>query len=140
MLAAVTPTLDLHETYLYADGTDLVRVTAEALWPRLISGVPAGAAEERVATGNGWLIGIFDYTETWPTWEMHPEGDEVVHLVRGRVEFVLEVEGREQRVEVRAGTTLVVPKGAWHTAIVHEQGEAVHVTCGRGTDHRPVTK
>jgi quercetin dioxygenase-like cupin family protein len=71
---------------------------------------------------------------------MHPEADEVVHVTRGRIEFVLDTGGREERVEVRAGATLVVPKGAWHTAIVHEAGEALHITFGRGTEHRPVTK
>jgi quercetin dioxygenase-like cupin family protein len=71
---------------------------------------------------------------------MHPEADEVVHVVKGHIEFVLDVDGRQQRVEVRAGATLVVPRGAWHTAIVHEQGEALHVTYGKGTQHRPVVR
>jgi uncharacterized cupin superfamily protein len=139
-LARMTPTIDLSKTYLYAEGAHLIRVTAETLWPRLMNNVPAGPAEERVASGSGWLIGVFRYTETWSTWEMHPEADEVVHLVKGRIEFVLDVAGREQRIEVLAGTTLVVPKGTWHTAIVHERGEALHVTYGKGTEHRPVTK
>lgn len=136
----MNPTIDLSKTYLYAEGADLVRVNAETLWPRLMSDVPAGAAEERVANGAGWLIGLFHYTETWTTWEMHPEADEVVHVVTGHIEFVLDAAGHEQRIEVRAGTTLVVPKGAWHRAIVHERGEAVHVTYGKGTEHRPVAR
>jgi mannose-6-phosphate isomerase-like protein (cupin superfamily) len=139
-LAAMTPTVDLTKTYLYAEGADLVRVNVETLWPRLMSGVPAGPAEERVANGAGWLIGVFRYTDTWTSWEMHPEADEVVHVVKGRIEFVLDEAGHERRVAVAAGATLVVPKGAWHTAIVHEPGEALHVTYGRGTEHRPVAK
>jgi mannose-6-phosphate isomerase-like protein (cupin superfamily) len=136
----MSPTIDLTQTYLYAEGADLVRVNTETLWPRLMSNVAAGPAEERVANGSGWLIGIFRYAETWTSWEMHPEADEVVHVVKGRIELVLEVGGREQRVEVRAGATLVVPRGAWHTAIVHEPGEAPHVTYGKGTEHRPVAR
>ena len=93
----MSPTVDLTKTYLYAEGADLVRVNTETLWPRLMSNVPAGPAEERVANGSGWLIGVFQYTETWTSWEMHPEADEVVHVVKGRIEFVLDVDGREQR-------------------------------------------
>jgi mannose-6-phosphate isomerase-like protein (cupin superfamily) len=139
MLGRMEPVVDLTKTYLYAEGADLVPVTAETLWKRLMSDVPAGPAEERVARGSGWLIGVFRYGETWSTWEMHPEADEVVHILAGAITFVLDEAGRERRVEVRAGTTLVVPRGAWHRAIVHEPGEALHVTFGKGTEHRPAT-
>ena len=60
----MSPTIDLTKTYLYAEGADLVRVNTETLWPRLMSNVPAGPAEERVANGSGWLIGVFQYAET----------------------------------------------------------------------------
>ena len=40
-------------------------------------------------------------------------------------------------VTLRAGTTCIVPKGVWHTATVHEPSEALHITRGAGTRHRP---
>ena len=35
------------------------------------------------------------------------------------------------------GEFAVVPKGIWHTADVIEPGEALFVTAGEGTSHRP---
>jgi quercetin dioxygenase-like cupin family protein len=134
----MSPTVDLRSTYLYAEGADLVRVESSALWPRLMNGTPTSPEAERVARGEGWLVGVFTYDETWPTWEMHPLADEVVHVTAGDLEFVLDEAGSERRVRVGAGETLVVPRGAWHTAIVHAKGAAVHVTFGKGTEHRPV--
>jgi hypothetical protein len=61
-----------------------------------------------------------------------------VHVFKGRFEFV-NVGATSSASFVAAGETLVVPKGAWHTAVVHEAGEALHVTHGNGTVHRPAT-
>jgi mannose-6-phosphate isomerase-like protein (cupin superfamily) len=133
----MTPLVDLKSTYLYAEGPDLVRVEASSLWRRLIDGTPTSPEAERVAQGAGWLVGVFTYDASWPSWEVHPEGDEIVHVTAGDLEFVLEEEGRERRVRAGAGETIVVPRGAWHRAIVHAPGAAVHVTFGKGTDHRP---
>ncbi len=132
------PILNLRSTYLYAEGATLLRVDADALWKRLMGGAPAGPEAEQVAQGNGWLVGLHHYGENWPLWEMHPEADEIVHVVAGAFEFVLDLGGPEARAQVSAGQTLVVPRGAWHRAIVHSPGDAVHITFGRGTKHRPV--
>jgi mannose-6-phosphate isomerase-like protein (cupin superfamily) len=130
--------LDLRSTYLYAEGPDLVRVESSDLWRRLIDGTPTSPEAERVAHGAGWLVGVFVYEATWPSWEMHPEADEVVHVTAGDLELVLDEEGRERRVRAGVGDTIVVPRRAWHRAIVHTPGAAVHVTFGKGTEHRPV--
>ncbi len=133
----MTPLVDLRSTYLYAEGPELVRVEASSLWPRLIEGKTTTPEAEVVARGAGWLVGVFAYEATWTSWEVHPEGDEIVHVTAGDLELVLEEQGRERRVRAGAGQTIVVPKGAWHRAIVHAPGAAVHVTYGKGTDHRP---
>jgi len=130
--------VNLRSTYLYADGPSLLRVDADLLWKRLMGGAPAGPEAEQVAQGSGWLVGLFHYGENWPMWEMHPEADEIVHVVAGDFEFVLDAGGPEQRVAVKTGQTFVVPKGVWHRAIVNTEGDAVHVTFGKGTKHRPV--
>jgi mannose-6-phosphate isomerase-like protein (cupin superfamily) len=130
--------LNLRSTYLYAEGASLVRVDSDALWKRLMGGAPAGPEAEQVARGLGWLVGLHHYGESWSLWEMHPEGDEIVHVVAGAFEFVLDTAGSEKSVQVQAGLTLVVPKGVWHRAIVHTPGDAVHITFGKGTQHRPV--
>jgi hypothetical protein len=40
-------------------------------------------------------------------------------------------------VELRPGEAVVNPRNVWHTATVHEPGDALFVTPGRGTEHRP---
>ncbi len=43
------------------------------------------------------LISRFDFDEAWPTWEIHPHGDEFVYLLSGDVDFVLKRRSRERR-------------------------------------------
>jgi hypothetical protein len=40
-------------------------------------------------------------------------------------------------VQLRGKSSIVVPRGVWHTANVIEPGEALHITWGAGTAHRP---
>jgi oxalate decarboxylase/phosphoglucose isomerase-like protein (cupin superfamily) len=68
---------------------------------------------------------------------MHPAGDEVVCLLTGAVDVVLDEPDGERVVELRAGQTCIVPRGVWHRAIVQEPGDTLHITRGEGTEHRP---
>ena len=80
------------------------------------------------------LIQEFSFDAPWPTWEVHPEGDEFVYLLTGDTDFVLR-EGRSERT-VRVsepGSYVVVPKGAWHTARPHAPTTMLFVTPGEGT-------
>jgi mannose-6-phosphate isomerase-like protein (cupin superfamily) len=86
---------------------------------------------------EGRLVVLNRQDATWTTWERHPAGEEVVVLLSGRVELIQEIDGTERRVELRAGQALINPPGVWHTADVHEPGDALFITPGRGTEHRP---
>ena len=45
----------------------------------------------------------------WPSWEMHPNSDELVFLVSGRVDFVLEADGGQRVLSLaESGAYLVV--------------------------------
>lgn len=88
--------------------------------------------------GDGWLISEFVCTTDWPTWEMHPEGDEFVYLLSGAVELHLEQEDGVKTVPVTGSGAVVVPRGVWHTAKVREPSRMLHVTRGAGTETRPV--
>ncbi len=93
---------------------------------------------ERPELEAGRLLMQLDFSEDWPTWEMHPAGDEMVVLVAGTAELVLEVDGREQRVTLRApGDFVRVPKGVWHTARISGPCKMIFVTPGEGTLNRP---
>jgi oxalate decarboxylase/phosphoglucose isomerase-like protein (cupin superfamily) len=68
---------------------------------------------------------------------MHPAGDEVVCLLSGAIDVVLEEQHGERVVGLEPGSTCIVPRGVWHRAIVHEPGDTLHITRGEGTQHRP---
>ena len=65
---------------------------------------------------------------------MHPAGDEILILMSGA--FALEIEredGTVETIEMRAGSTCVVPEGLWHRGLAREPGELVFITPGAGT-------
>jgi mannose-6-phosphate isomerase-like protein (cupin superfamily) len=67
--------------------------------------------------------------------EMHPDGDELLYLVSGQVEVILDdgdedSVGTETTVVLRAGDAFVVPRGVWHQVQVVEPSYFVHVTPG----------
>jgi mannose-6-phosphate isomerase-like protein (cupin superfamily) len=84
----------------------------------------------------GRLVGVFRYDGDWKSWEMHPDGDEIVMLLSGAIDLVLDEKGGERIVELRDRAAAIVPRGVWHTANVPAAGEALHVTRGDGTRHR----
>jgi quercetin dioxygenase-like cupin family protein len=86
---------------------------------------------------EGRLVLINRQAETWSQWERHPAGEEVVVLLSGRVDLLQELDGEVRRVELRPGQAVVNPANVWHTADVHEPGDGLFITPGRGTEHRP---
>jgi mannose-6-phosphate isomerase-like protein (cupin superfamily) len=47
-------------------------------------------------------------------WEMHPKGDEFVHVLAGNTRLILLENSQELAHELSAGQILVVPQGVWH--------------------------
>ncbi len=86
---------------------------------------------------DGRLVCITPQSASWNVWERHPAGEELVVLLSGRSDFIQEIDGAEQRIELEPGQAFVNPTDVWHTSDVHEPGEALFVTPGRGTEHRP---
>ena len=80
------------------------------------------------------LIQKFSFAEPWPTWEVHPEGDEFVYLLEGDTDFLLRIGGEDRVVRVsKPGSYVVVPRGTWHTARPHAPTTMLFVTPGEGT-------
>lgn len=97
------------------------------------------AYQERFADDGdeGRLVTLFHNDASWTSWERHPAGEEVVVLLSGRIDLVQRIDGVERRVPLRPGQAVVNPPGVWHTADVHEPGDALFITPGRGTEHEP---
>ncbi|MEZ5570385.1 MAG: cupin domain-containing protein [Halioglobus sp.] len=80
------------------------------------------------------LIALHAFHEDWPSWEIHPHGDEVVVLLSGSATFVLKLaDGDELVVLSNPGDTVIVPKNTWHTAKIAESASVLFITPGEGT-------
>jgi mannose-6-phosphate isomerase-like protein (cupin superfamily) len=70
--------------------------------------------------------------------EMHPDGDELLYVIEGRLRVQLELEGGDQVVEVDAGNAVVVPQGTWHLILPGEPARILNITPGPNGPYRPL--
>jgi mannose-6-phosphate isomerase-like protein (cupin superfamily) len=88
---------------------------------------------------DGFSVGAPLLTEDAPhAGEVHPDGDELLYMVSGKITVRLELPEGDRTVDVAAGEALVVPKGTWHLVTLREPGRLVHITPGPNGDHRPL--
>ncbi|NHK27687.1 cupin domain-containing protein [Parvularcula flava] len=112
--------------HLCDDGSVMPIAVGPEFWQSQIGSLPPGR-----------LISMFHSAEDWTVWEMHPHGDEWILQLSGSMTLILDMPDGETSVTLAQGEFAVVPKGIWHTADVIEPGEALFVTAGEGTSHRP---
>lgn len=86
---------------------------------------------------EGRLVSMHRFTEDWSSWEMHPSGSEMVLCTSGAITLIQDMAGERVAVELRPGQFAINPPGVWHTADVAAEAEAVFITAGEGTKHRP---
>lgn len=123
------------ETYLHLgpEGSAIPLEANETFWEKLTTG---GFDH----LGPGRLASTYDFANNWPSWEQHPAGEEVVVLISGAMEFVLDtIEGQRKIALNQPGQFLLVPRGVWHTANVAQGAKALFITPGEGSGHRPRT-
>lgn len=88
---------------------------------------------------DGFMIGAPRMTRDAPHGgEMHPDGDEVLFLISGRIDVILEEDGAEVVVEVAPGQAFVVPRGVWHRVSIREPSQLLYITPGPGGEWRPL--
>ncbi len=86
---------------------------------------------------DGYTLGVAHRSANAPHGgEMHPDGDEVLYLISGRVGVTLEEESGETRIELEPGDACIVPRGVWHRVDLLESCQLVHLTPGPGGEHR----
>jgi mannose-6-phosphate isomerase-like protein (cupin superfamily) len=102
-------------------------------WPRLMGGQLGDFRHE-------YLVTSADYQVDWPSWEIHPMGDEIVAVLSGAATLVLESpEGSRSEVKLAGqGSFAFVPRGHWHTARIATATRMLFITAGEGTRTRPV--
>ena len=85
-----------------------------------------------------WLMAVHAFDAGWPTWEVHPAGDEVVALVSGSATLLLDTNDGEESVALtQPGSYVIVPRGVWHTARIGHSARMLFLTPGEGTENRP---
>lgn len=96
------------------------------------------AGEKLDEIGQNWLITEFEFDKDWNTWEMHPNGEEIVYLLSGAMDLTLEKDGNLQNIELRSKGLVIIPRNTWHTAKVLEPSKMLVITFGKDTQVKPV--
>lgn len=94
-----------------------------------------GGPPERI---DGMTVGIVTVTGDAPhRGEMHPDGDEILYVISGRLRIVGESEPNTAR-ELGPGDACVVSTGEWHRLTMLEPAQLVHITPGPRGGYRPL--
>lgn len=89
---------------------------------------------------DGMTLGVVSLSPDAPAphkGEVHPDGDEILYLISGRVRVTGESEPNAS-IELGPGEACIVHKGEWHRVTVLERGQLIHITPGPNGDHRPL--
>jgi len=86
------------------------------------------------------LVSVYEFSAPWTSWERHPAGDEVVVLLSGQARFRIRTSSGEDSVTLAgAGTYIVVPRNAWHTAETTEATRLLFITPGEARKTRTLS-
>ncbi len=87
---------------------------------------------------DGMTLGILTLTEDAPHGgEVHPDGDEILYVISGRLSVTLESQADNPTL-LGAGDACIVRRGEWHKVSVLEETRMIHITPGPNGDHRPL--
>lgn len=122
---------ELQSTYVQLhDGPAAVQVPVDPdFW---------GSIDERKELHRGRLVTVTHQEGASSHWEMHPAGDELLYLLSGQIDVILDNSGAEAVVKLTTGRAVIVPRGVWHTIKVHHPGDLLAITRGAGTEMRPI--
>jgi len=96
-------------------------------------------ATDQPELGDGRIMSVFEYAETWTWWERHPTGDELLYVLSGQIDLLLDRGSGPRTVRVHADESVIVPTGTWHRAVISEPSRLLFVTPTPAlTEHRPV--
>jgi hypothetical protein len=128
----MSQSFDLIGTYVHLrdDGSASRVEVSPTFWQEVMSG-------KRRELDEGRVVAVFPYEEDWTRSEMHPAGDELVFVLTGAIDLVLQEPTGDRTIRLESARGHLVPRGVWHTARVRTPGQVLHVTAGAGTQHRP---
>src|SRR6516162_3176861 len=62
--------------------------------------------------------------------ELHPDGDEILYLISGRIDVILEEPTGNRTLTVEPGHAIIVPQGVWHKVELREPCRLLFITPG----------
>jgi mannose-6-phosphate isomerase-like protein (cupin superfamily) len=133
--------VNLETTFLHLDGAGgaLPVALTPTFWQELTSGEYRSPGVARIAREDGWLVGRFPVRDGMSHWEMHPRGDEILYMLDGAIDVVLEQpDGTTRTLPLEAGAACLVPRATWHRLLPRAPGHLLALTYGKGTQHRPL--
>jgi mannose-6-phosphate isomerase-like protein (cupin superfamily) len=89
-------------------------------------------------------IGTFDFHDCVcgvgsfagrPPWELHPAGDELLHILAGKSELTVREERGEITRTLRTGDLVVIPRGCWHSNDAPSGVTMLYMTPRSGNRH-----
>ncbi|HEY1829205.1 MAG TPA: cupin domain-containing protein [Acidimicrobiales bacterium] len=86
---------------------------------------------------DGRLVTMHRFMDSWQSWEVHPEGEELVLCLEGALHLFQDIDGEIHSVVLKQGEAIINPRGVWHTADVDGTATALFITAGMGTENRP---
>jgi mannose-6-phosphate isomerase-like protein (cupin superfamily) len=94
---------------------------------------PASFSPQRYA---GWTLSVLRMVNDAPhNGEMHPNGDEIIHVLSGK--FQVTLDSPEPRVVVvSAGEGIIIGRGTWHKIHILEPCTLVTLVPGPGFESR----
>ncbi len=72
------------------------------------------AAFPQLTTYDGGGVYVGRFAGGSGPWELHPDADELLHVLEGRLEVTVLTGDAASTVTVNAGCFVVVPRGRWH--------------------------
>jgi mannose-6-phosphate isomerase-like protein (cupin superfamily) len=131
MANPVKPVFDLGGTFVHLpDGLGATQVEGGTdFWARLPS---------RPELANGRMLWTAKQVRDTATWEMHPNGEELVYLLAGAVDLVLTENEVERTISLRPNNASIVPRGIWHRIVVQKPATLLFITPSAGTQQKPI--
>jgi len=110
------------------------RGLAELRVSRVTTEAEAMAAMRPLGMLNQGLLGVTCFCGRTP-WERHPDGDELLYVLEGRVEVTVLADEGPHVETVPAGSLFVVPRGLWHRQHAEQTVRLLFATAADTTGH-----
>jgi mannose-6-phosphate isomerase-like protein (cupin superfamily) len=85
---------------------------------------------------SGRLMGVMNLDAGPSHWEVHPDGDELLYLLSGSMDVVLESDGKNSAITLTGSSSCIVPKNTWHQTIANGPCTLLFITPSKDTHHR----